>query len=273
MKTFSVALLLLPLSALLNASFEPIDDEKLSAISGQSGVTIESDFHATIGRFEYKDEGSIALNNIEIGGANKATYFGKDWGASSHSGSKLDGSLIDIDILSDGDLVIAGSVDPKLGGGIIDFGVSVGAIDLISADKSSSARLLDSVTLSGVITKFRTKIDAQTSHFITEAEFGIDDLDLDLSGLNMKVENVLIAAPSYFESIEEWGSQGLALQDITVKTSFEMYADDAGLRIETQALEFDMQVGSISIGNNQIGAVNLNDVNITQSSMLIKGHL
>lgn len=266
-------LLLLPFSAISNAGFEPIADENLSNITGQSGVTIESDFHATIGSLEYKDQGIVAINEIEIGGANKATYFGKDWGASSHSGNKLDGSLVTIDILPDGDLVIAGSVDPKMGGGIIDFGITTGAVDLISADRLTSARLIDSISLSGIITKFRTKVDAQTSHFITEAEFGIDDLDIDFSGLNMKVENVLIAAPSYFESLEDWGAQGLALQDITVKASFDIFANDDGLMIESESLLFDMHVGSISIGNQQVGSVMLDDVNISQSSTLIKGHL
>lgn len=259
--------------SLANAEFEALDDDNLSEISGQAGVTIESDFQATIGRLEYQDEGYAVVNNIAIGGANKATYFGKDWGASSHSGPKLDGSIITIDILADGDLVIAGSVDPKLGGGIIDFGISTGAIQLMAENKLQSATLVDSINMSGVITKFRTKIDAQTSHFITEAEFGIDDLDIDFSGLNMKVENVLLAAPSYFESLEDWGPQGLALQDVTVETSFELYADDDGLRIDLHSMDFDMQIGAVSIGEHQVGSVALDNVNITQSSTLIRGHL
>ncbi len=273
MKSFLFFLCILTSFSAANAEFEVLDDNNLSSISGQAGVTIETDFYATIGRVEYQDEGYAVINDVEIGGANKATYFGKDWGTSSHSGPKLDGSIITLDILPDGDLVIAGSVDPKLGGGIIDFGISAGAIELMDSNKLQPARLIDSVNVTGVITKFRTKIDAQTSHFITEAEFGIDDLDIDFSGLNMKVENVLLAAPSYFESLEDWGPQGLALQDVTVKTSFELYADDEGLMIDLQNLDFDMQVGAISIGEHRVGSVALDNVNISQSSTLIRGHL
>lgn len=272
MKNSSLALLIVPFSMTAFAGFEPLDDNGLSAISGKGGVTIESDIHATVGQFIYTDEGSISINDIEIGGANKATYFGKDWGTSSHSGPKLDGSLVTIDVLEDGDLVIAGSVNPKLGGGIIDFGISTGGIDLISANKITTTRFIESISITGVITKFRTKLDAETSHIKTETEFGIDDFDIDISGLNMKVENGFIAADTYFESLEDWGAQGLALQDVTTKVSFDLYADDAGLHIDMENLAFDMQVGAVSIGTGQVGLVQLDDVNISQSSMLINGH-
>ena len=263
---------LLTASSLSHAAFDPIDDAELGVISGQSGITIESELYATIGSFEYIDEGSVAINDIVIGGANKQTYFGKDWGNSSHSGNKLDGSLITIDVLSDGDLVIAGSVNPALGGGIIDFGISTGSIQLHSADKLTSATLINSLSITGVVTKFRTKIDAATMHILTEAEVGIDDLDIDISGLNMKVENAFIASSTYFESLDDWGSQGLALQDVTAKVSMDIHADDAGLHVNTNSLEFDMGIGSVSIADASIGSFRLDDVNLTQSSMIISGH-
>jgi len=272
MNTSSLAFLFIPFSVFTYAGFEPIDDDGLSSISGKGGVTIVSDIHATVGRFVYTDEGSIAINDIEIGGANKDTYFGKDWGASSHSGPKLDGSLVTIDVLNDGDLVIAGSVDPKMGGGLIDFGISTGGIELVSKDLATTTRFIESINITGIISKFRTKLDAQTSHIKTETEFGVDDFDIDISGLNMKVEDGFIAASTYFESLEDWGPQGLALQDVTTKVSFDLYADDDGLHIDTQNFEFDMQVGMVSIGDNRVGLVQLDDVNISQSSMLINGH-
>lgn len=272
MKTFLSMLSICTISSLSYAGFSPIDDAELGAISGQSGITIEADLYATIGSFEYTDEGRISVNDIIIGGANKPTYFGKDWGDSSHSGIKLDGSLVTIDVLADGDLVIAGSVNPALGGGIIDFGISTGSIQLLSADRLTSATLIDSISITGIITKFRTKIDAASLHILTEVEFGIDDLDIDISGLNLKVENAFIASSSYFESLEDWGSQGLALQDITAKVSLDIHADDAGLHINTTSLEFDMGIGSVSIADASIGSFRLDNVNLTQSSMIISGH-
>jgi hypothetical protein len=272
MKPSLLAFSLFSVSSLSHAGFTPINDAELGAISGQSGITIESELYATIGSVEYIDEGSVSVNDIVIGGANKPTYFGKDWGASSHSGIKLDGSLITIDVLNDGDLVISGGVNPALGGGIIDFGISTGSIQLHSSDKLTSATLIDSISISGIAAKFRTKIDAQSLHIFTEAEIGIDDLDVDISGLNIKVENAFIASSSYFESLDNWGAQGLALQDTTARISLDIHADDAGLHINNQSLEFDMGIGSISIADNSIGALRLDNVNLSNSSMIISGH-
>ncbi len=272
MKNYFLTIPLITFSSFLYAGFQSIDDAELGAIHGQAGVTIESDLFLTIGSLEYKDEGSIVINQIEVGGANQATYFGKDWGASSHSGSKLDGSLITIDVLEDGDLVISGSVNPKLGGGIIDFGFSIGEIALRSADGLNSSTIIDSINIAGIVTKFRTKIDAQTNHIISQAEIGFDDLDIDISGLNVKIENAFIANSDYFESRERWGEQAVALQDITLSISTEIFADDDGLQIDTDQLEFDMGVESISIGAASIGSVNLNNVAMSESSALIYGH-
>ena len=165
-----------------------------------------------------------------------------------------------------------GGVNPALGGGIIDFGITTGSIQLLSVDRLTSATLIDSLSITGVITKFRTKIDAASLHILTEVEFGIDDLDIDISGLNLKVENAFIASSSYFESLEDWGSQGLALQDITAKVSLDIHADDQGLHISTNSLEFDMGIGSVSIADASIGSFRLDNVNLTQSSMIISGH-
>lgn len=272
MKNTLLFIPLITINSFVQAAFLPLDDTALGIISGQAGITIESDLYLTVGSLAYKDEGSLIINDIEIGGANKNTYFGKDWGASSHSGFKLDGSLITVDVLEDGDLVISGSVNPKLGGGIIDFGISMGDIQLLSLDGSATSTFISAIDISGLVTKFRTKIDAQTSHVITQTEFGIDDFDIDISGLNIKVENAFIAAPSYFESLDEWGAQGLALQDITFEVSTDIHADDEGLRVDAGKLEFDMGVESIAIGPESIGAVTLDNVLIGQSSSLIYGH-
>jgi hypothetical protein len=271
MKKSILTLCILIATPVSQAVFDPIEDDELGAISGQAGVTIDTDFYATIGSLEYKDEGSVSVNNIVIGGANDQTYFGIDWGPGSHSGDKLDGSLIKIDVQDDGDLVISGGVDPAVGG-IIDFGITTGTIQLQSADKLTFATLVDSINISGVVTKFRMKVDAATSHILTEAQVGISDLDIDISGLNMKVENAFLASSTYFESVENWGAQGIALADIVATIEVDIYADDEGLHINPQSLEFDMGIGSLSIADAPIGSFYLNNVNLTQTSMTVSGH-
>jgi hypothetical protein len=72
--------------------------------------------------------------------------------------------------------------------------------------------------------------------------------------------------------LDEWGAQGLALQDVTAKVSMDIHADDKGLHINTNSLEFDMGIGSVSIADASIGSFKLDNVNLTQSSMIISGH-
>jgi hypothetical protein len=266
-----LSLCILTASALAHSGFDPVGDDALSNISGQSGITIDADLYATIGSVEYTDEGSIGINNIVIGGANKQTYFGIDWGPGSHSGNKLDGSLLTIDVLPDGDLVIAGGVDPSVGG-IIDFGITTGSIQLHSADKQVTATLIDSISLSGVTTKFRMKIDAATSHIFTEMDIGISDLDIDISSLNMKIEDVFVASSNYLESKKEWGQQGVSLSDIVAAIKIDVHADADGLHIDPQSLVFDMGIGAISIAEAPVGSFYLDNVDFSNMSVVISGH-
>ncbi|MGK0474940.1 MAG: hypothetical protein ACJAYV_000588 [Oleispira sp.] len=271
MKISFLTLCILTVTSVSQADFDLIDDEALGDISGQSGVTIDADLYATIGSIKYTDEGSLSVNNIVIGGGNKQTYFGVDWGPGSHSGIKLDGSLIKIDVLADGDLVISGGVDPAVGG-IIDFGITTGSVQLQSANSVESATIFDSISINGVATKFRMKIDASNSHILTDAEIGIADLDIDISGLNMKIEDVFFASSTYFESLEEWGTQGIALSDIVAKIKVDIHADDDGLHINPQSLTFDMGIGSVSIADASIGSFGLDNVDLSNVSMIVSGH-
>jgi hypothetical protein len=275
MNTQSLCIPLLVISPFLQAGYHPLDDADLSAITGQAGVTIETTIRAEIGSIVYTDEGSIGINDIVFGGANKSSYFGKTGiGTGTQSGNTLDGMKLDIDVAANGNLTILGGPKGGLFNGLIDFGISTGNIDLISADSLTSATLIDSINMTGLFTDFFLTIHADTSHITVDVGVGVDDFDIDLSSaLGIKVENAFITSSNYFEEVERrGGAQNVRLTDLTADIELEFYADDDGLHVELGQAEFDMGIGSLSIADAPIGSFSLNNVNLGQLSMVISGH-
>lgn len=275
MKKSILTLCILTATSVSQAAFNPIEDDELGAISGQAGVTIESTIRAEIGSIVYTDEGSIGINDIVFGGANKSSYFGKTGiGTGTQSGNTLDGMKLDIDVAANGNLTILGGPQGGLFNGLIDFGISTGNIDLISADTLTSATLIDSINMTGLFTDFFMTIHADTSHITLDVGIGIDDIDIDLSSaLAIKVENAFITSSNYFEEVKRrGGAQNVRLTDLTADVEVEFYADDDGLHIELGQAEFDMGIGSLSIADAPIGSFSLNNVDFSQISMVVSGH-
>lgn len=56
------------------SAMTPVNDEALSQVSGQDGVSIVADLHVNVGSFTYSDSGNtFAMNNIGIKGVLAAT--------------------------------------------------------------------------------------------------------------------------------------------------------------------------------------------------------
>jgi hypothetical protein len=275
MKKSILTLCILTATSVSQAAFNPIEDDELGAISGQAGVTIESTIYAEIDSIVYTDEGSIGINDIVFGGANKSSYFGKTGiGTGTQSGNTLDGMKLDIDVAANGNLTILGGPQGGLFNGLIDFGISTGNVDLISADTLTSTTIIDSINMTGLFTDFFLTIHAGTSHITLDVGIGIDDFDIDLSSaLAIKVENAFITSSNYFEEVERrGGAQNVRLTDLTADFEVEFYADDDGLHVELGQAEFDMGIGSLSIADAPIGSLSVNNVNLTQISMIVSGH-
>lgn len=66
--------LLSAFSAFTCAELEQLDDEKMSKVKGQAGITIDIiQAKLTIGEIAYKDGGSILVQGVSIGGNSNLT--------------------------------------------------------------------------------------------------------------------------------------------------------------------------------------------------------
>ncbi len=255
------------------AALDPVSDAQLADISGQSGITIITSARLTIGQIEYRDEGRLQINQVALGGANRSRYFGKDWGYSSRSGDRLDGAMMTIDVLPDGDLVLSAFVDPGLGGGVIDFGLSTGQIALSAADDAHRATLINSVDIAGLATQYRMKVDAQTTDIQIQAALGIADMNIDAAPLGVRVNNLILANHTYFESLEDWGAPALSLSDVQLPIGINLHASDLGLDVRLVRFFADMNIGSIELAQESIGSVAVDDLNLGGLNMRISGHM
>lgn len=268
MKKSLTGTLLLSTCQLCLADLQSIDDNSLDNITGQAGLSIELTTQMTIDEIKYTDEGSILINDISVTGANKASYFGKAWGGSTQSGNTIDGIKLRVDVLSDGDLVLNADIDT----GLVDFAVSTGTIQLQNAAGDQTNTLIDSLNITGLAKGFLTKIDSETRHIYTETKLGFDDIDIEISSLKIGVEDMVIAGSGYFERIADFGPGGLDIDQITTPMIFDIYANDTGLVVDLLQMEMDIAVGAVRIGDSSIGSFQLDDLNITGTSMTISGH-
>ncbi len=64
------------------AELQVLEDEQMSGLTGQSGLTIDIDMAVEIGEFMYKDAGSIVMQGIRIGGMDHTGDVGTSFDAS-----------------------------------------------------------------------------------------------------------------------------------------------------------------------------------------------
>lgn len=253
------------------AEIKPLDDTALSGVSGQAGLTIEvNNAELSIGELRYQDQGSIAVRDIRLGGANKSNFFGNQWIPAASVSDKLDNFKIDIDVFDDGDLVAI--LKPAGTFSVVDFGLTTGEWVLQSSTGVDGTRLVSGMSLTGLGIDARLRVDNQTSHTFVETTFGIDDLDVDFEFLGVRLENMQIAGSSYLETVGTWGPSGAGISDIGAEFDFEVYSHANGLGFNLNKFQADIVMPEIYFGSApSIGAVSMNDVNITAQTV-IYGH-
>ncbi len=260
----------------VNAEILALDEATLSEISGQAGLSIEIDnAEVTMGEFRYQDQGSIAVRDIRLGGANKTHFFGNQWISAADQSDKLDNLKIDVDVQSDGDLTVI--MKPSGAFSVVDFGLSTGEWVLQDSLGNDGTRLISSLSVTGIGMDARLRVDNQTSHTFVETTFGIDDLDVDFEFLGISLKDVQITGTSYLETVGTWGYGGTGIPDLGAEFDFELFSTtsatgNTALGLNINKFQADILLPEIYLGSTpSIGQVTLNNLDVT-AELVVYGH-
>lgn len=265
------SVLSIPLAA--HAQFQSLTDEHLGAVTGQSGITIELSADVSIAELRYEDEGSLAIRNISIGGANKSTYFGYGWGPGTQSGTQLDNVILNVDVRNDGDLVVFARPTE---GQAVDFAISTDEWVLQKSTGGDGTRLLNYLDMTGLALDLRMKVDDASGHLLIESTFGIDDLDTDIDFLGIGIQDMKVTGMSYFESLGDYGYVGIG--DIGAELSLDIHTVDTAdysdvLAIDILRFETDIDMPVITLGAGpSIGRITINNLQLNNTSLVVYGH-
>ena len=271
----------------VNAELKSLDDSAMGELTGQAGITIELETKVDIGSIVYTDTlevggdatksgGSLAINAISIGGK---------------AGSKLDDLLIDIDLAEDGDAII----DVHSQSGLpIDFGITIAEVKLQGNDATASSTLIASnVNVEGDLYKLGLQVDTASDTLNITAAFTLTDLDVDVDFLSLGIQNLTLSSDNSATCATaacgvaqgtsaainaglaaagapaSYGNAAVLIMSVGAGTSATTGKD--GLAVGIEYFEADIAM-DISLGGTGIGHVAINDLVITETSMLVYGH-
>lgn len=175
------------------AEIHSLDDSAMGMITGQAGVTIELETKLNIDRFIYTDEGSLEVNNIFVGGANRTDMFSEmNLNLNGQANDRLDNIRINIDIARDGDVII--NLLP-ITFNAVDFRMSTGAWNLTGTGGSTT--ILDNFNMDMLIGSGTIRIDTATDKLNLITDIAIDDMDFDVPYLALGIRDLRLTGADY----------------------------------------------------------------------------
>lgn len=264
-----------------SADMVSLSESSLNEVTAQDGVNINLDVNVSVGEIRYIDTaengdgdgGALSINNITLTGAGKTDFFGNAAVISDPS-DNLDNISIQVDTYAN-DLVTI-DVSPLVDE-FIDFQVTTGQVKLYDIEGNERAKLIESVSLTGLLGSMYAEIlerdDESGRRFAQidlQLEFGIDDLDIDASDIGIKVRNAFICGAQCIESMNANNGQ-VDLSDSMVKISGVIKTDNNKASVELEPFTIDAGIGSLEIGNGDIGQLLFNDISFAQSITTISG--
>lgn len=266
----------LPLTAF--AELQSLDEATMSNVTGQSGVTIELETEIDIGAITYTDEGSLSVNDVHIGGANRLDLFQE--GADAANGGTpfivnattlLDELKIEFDITAEGEAQI--KILPTNFAAPVDFRVTTGAWELQDSDGNATVTLLDNFAMDGFFTQMWMNIGQDDTlgkeRLNLKVLVGIDDLDFDMPFIGVGIRDMRITGAAYDDA------PNLISANASIEANIyngERATGGDALAIDLVSFDADVIVGGIELGGTSIGAMKIDNLSISNSTMRIYGH-
>ncbi|MDP4548880.1 DUF6160 family protein [Marinobacter sp. MDS2] len=255
-----------PTLAFADSGFQPLDEAFMGNITGQAGVTIELETKLNIDRFIYTDEGSLEVNDIFVGGANRTDMF-SEMGLNMNGAAtdRLDNVRINIDVARDGDAII--NLLP-LAFNAVDFNVSTGAWNLIGSGGSTT--ILDNFKMDALIGSGTIRIDTATDKLNFKTDIAIDDMDFDVPFLALGIRDLEVTGADYDlqapQPLRVFAPVELDIYKATNSQGVQ------SLAVDLQTFEADVRIGGVIVGGTSIGSLALDNLAISNTSMRIYGH-
>lgn len=266
-----------------HAEMQAMDDSAMGTVTGQAGVSIELDTQVDIGSVIYQDEGQLAISGVSLGGRNAdADITGAD--------GALDNLLIEIDVEADGDAFIQVGTTEYIdtdGDGTpdqpvpIDFGVSIDSVSLLATDGSNDSTLLASgIGIEGDIAQLDIRVDTATDNLLVDTAFNITDMEMTLDFLGVSIEDMsLTGADTFGASYTDSGRskstpyQGLfATASVTVAAVSGVNSNNGeGLAVTIDDFIADVSIGATNIGGASIGTIQMDNLAVTNTNMVVYG--
>lgn len=275
MKRLNTPLLVVLVSGLpvaAQAELQALNDNAMGGITGQSGITIELEAQLSIGELRYEDEGSLAISNIFVGGANRTDMFPElGFAVPNEASDYLDNIKIDIDVMDDGDFVA--NVLP-LYGSPVDFAIRTDTWQLLAQNGAADGTLLlDNFNMEGVFGSFRLQIDTDTDKMNVKTRFAIDNLEFDVPFMAMGIRDMQITGANYGTAPGEAQNvvRLFSLADFDIYKAPNAAGMDS-LAIDINAFDADVHIGAVELGGTSIGAVHLDNLSVHDTSFRVYGH-
>lgn len=258
------------------AELQAMNDVAMGDVTGQAGVTIEVQTQIEIGQFKYTDEGSFAVNNIKIGGANGMIP------GSGTSGALLDGFYIDIDVLADGDALI--SLHTTEAGKAIDWGVSFTDAQLLGTG-GESLTVLQNFSAVGYLAALDIRVDtgaaASDENLVIDVGFNVVNMQMDVPFLAVGIRGMQImgansAGGLAYATGMPAAYDPFAFARITMGTATGS-ARPGGptgdvLAIGIDLFAADVTIGQLLVGGVNIGSVKFDNLVVTNTALKVYGH-